>query len=165
MNLSEKRIGLALMAFSILLFVILVGIKLDADKQANYLCDNFHAIQSEVGACPAHTSNIGWLLLVAFAVDVAIFLSGFYFAFVLKQQVNGESVVRAKKNFDTGELNEEENAVYTIVLDKGGSVFQGDLIRESGFSKVKVSRILDRLEAAGGIERKRRGMANLIVQK
>ncbi len=157
MNFNEKRIGFALMGFSILLFVLLVGIKLDTDKQAAYLCDNFHAVQDQFGVCPAHTSNIAWLLLIAFVVDVVIFLAGFYFAFILKQQpINGEKLIQAKENFNSSELNSEEKTVYAILLNKGGSVFQGDLIRESGFSKVKVSRILDRLEAAGAIERKRR---------
>ncbi|RLE76927.1 MAG: transcriptional regulator, partial [Thermoprotei archaeon] len=33
----------------------------------------------------------------------------------------------------------------------------------TGFSKAKVSRILDKLEAMGLVERKRRGMSNIVL--
>ena len=44
-------------------------------------------------------------------------------------------------------------------------MFQADLIDKSGLGKVKISRILDRLEGKGLIERKRRGMNNIVVFK
>ena len=44
-------------------------------------------------------------------------------------------------------------------------MFQADLIEKLNLGKVKVSRILDRLENKNLIERKRRGMNNLIVLK
>jgi len=66
---------------------------------------------------------------------------------------------------DLSSLDSEEKRAYDIIKDKGGSVFQSDIIRETGFTKVKVSRILDKLENRGVLERKRRGMANIIVLK
>jgi len=62
------------------------------------------------------------------------------------------------------ELDEEEQAVFNLVQDSQGSVFQSDLVRKTEFSKVKITRILDRLETKGLIERRRRGMTNLIVR-
>ena len=44
-----------------------------------------------------------------------------------------------------------------------GTIFQSDLVEKSDFSKVKVSRILDKLEGRQLIERKRRGMTNVVV--
>ena len=46
-----------------------------------------------------------------------------------------------------------------------GSAYQSDLIKATGYSKVKVTRILDKMESKGIVERKRRGMANIIVMK
>ena len=46
-----------------------------------------------------------------------------------------------------------------------GSVYQSDIMKKTGFSKVKVSRVLDKLEQKGLLERKRRGMTNLVVAK
>ena len=44
-------------------------------------------------------------------------------------------------------------------------MFQSDLVEKSEFPKAKVSRILDKMEARGLLERKRRGMANAVVLK
>ena len=56
-----------------------------------------------------------------------------------------------------------ERAVLEILGSSGGSIFQSDLVERSGFSKGKVSLILDRLEARGVIRRERSGMTNLIT--
>ena len=44
-------------------------------------------------------------------------------------------------------------------------MFQSSLVNETKLSKVKVTRILDRLEGKSLIERKRRGMSNVIILK
>ena len=61
-------------------------------------------------------------------------------------------------------LNAEEKQLYNILI-KEESMFQADLVDKSGFGKVKVSRILDSLEAKNLLERKRRGMNNIIILK
>ena len=55
--------------------------------------------------------------------------------------------------------------IYDILVKADGSAFQSDLIKETGFSKVKVSRILDKLETKKILERRRRGLANIVVLK
>jgi uncharacterized membrane protein len=52
-----------------------------------------------------------------------------------------------------------------IILRENGSVYQSDIVRETKQSKVKITRILDQLEGKGLIERKRRGMTNIVVLK
>lgn len=59
-------------------------------------------------------------------------------------------------------LNKEERTVYGILI-KEKSMFQADLVDKSGFSKVKITRILDKLENKSLIDRKRRGMNNLVI--
>ena len=44
-------------------------------------------------------------------------------------------------------------------------MFQADLVDKCGFGKVKVTRILDGLENKGLVERKRRGMSNIVILK
>ena len=61
-------------------------------------------------------------------------------------------------------LNKEEKAIYSILI-KEKNMFQADLVDKSGFGKVKVTRILDRLESKNLIERKRRGMNNIVALK
>jgi uncharacterized membrane protein len=172
MEINQKKLGLVLIVFSLILLAVLIGVKLDADKQSRFLCDNFHNIQSTVGTCPAHTSNTSWLLILGLGVDVAIFLAGVYLTMTASKVTQGKEKNKEKRisskpisSFNPSELDEDEKHIYSLVVSKGGSSFQGDLVRKSGFSKVKISRILDRLEARNAIERHRRGMANLIVKK
>ena len=61
-------------------------------------------------------------------------------------------------------LNEEEKVIYNLLIKEKG-MFQADLVDKSEFGKVKVTRILDRLDNKKLIERKRRGMNNIIVLK
>lgn len=62
-------------------------------------------------------------------------------------------------------LKTEEKRLYELTSGSGGAIFQADLVEKSGFSKVKVSRILDKLEGRGLIERRRRGMTNMVIVK
>ena len=62
-------------------------------------------------------------------------------------------------------IDPDEKVIVKIVIDEGGTMFQSQLVEKSGFSKSKVSLILDRLEARRILERKRRGMTNVIVLK
>jgi len=55
--------------------------------------------------------------------------------------------------------------VYQLVVKEGGAMFQGELVDRSGFSKTKVSLILDRLEARQLLLRKRYGMSNMVQLK
>lgn len=60
-------------------------------------------------------------------------------------------------------LDDDERRLYDIVLERQGDVAQGDLVALSGFSKAKVSRVIDRLEAKGLVVRVRRGMGNRVL--
>ena len=59
-------------------------------------------------------------------------------------------------------LKAEERKIVNLLLEKK-AMFQADLVDVSGINKVKVSRILDKLEGYGVIERKRRGMQNIVI--
>lgn len=59
-------------------------------------------------------------------------------------------------------LTSEERGILEL-LSKSGPAFQATLIEQSGFGKAKMTRVLDRLENRGFVERKRRGMTNIVV--
>ncbi len=63
------------------------------------------------------------------------------------------------------ELAIDEKLVLEKIIANKGSIYQSDLLSKTGFTKVKISRILDKLEFKELIERKRRGMTNIIVLK
>lgn len=60
-------------------------------------------------------------------------------------------------------LANNERTVYETVLDADGEVAQSDIVERTDLSKATVSRTLDRLEAKDLVERKRRGVGNVVV--
>lgn len=83
-----------------------------------------------------------------------------------KPQIKGsDSEKKFKWSENIKTLTGDEKLVYETVAASDGVIFQSELVEKSGFPKAKVSRMLDRLEASGLVERKRRGMSNAIVLK
>lgn len=64
-----------------------------------------------------------------------------------------------------GKLNSDERLVFERIIESGGTIFQTELINKTKLTKVKITRILDKLEGMNLIERKRRGMGNAVFLK
>lgn len=62
-------------------------------------------------------------------------------------------------------LKEDEQKIFRAVLEADGIIAQSELSDLTGVSKSNVSRALDLLESRGYVERRRRGMGNVIVLK
>lgn len=163
MELQENRTLLGIIAFLLILFAVSVFFynRTLNDLAANSCTD----IAGE--ACPhakvVETQNviIAVLLLVIAAMVAWIFLQ-------MRRKPATEPITKekpAQKKTDVSALDSDEKKIIEILQEKGGSAFQSDVIKGLGYSKVKVSRMLDRLEQKGVLERKRRGMANLVVLK
>ena len=84
----------------------------------------------------------------------------------ISRRLSSEGVDVAKKMehiLDT--LEGEEREVYRLVTEADGSIMQSDIVNNTSLTKVKVTRLLDKLEGKGLVERRRRGMGNLVVLK
>ncbi len=62
-------------------------------------------------------------------------------------------------------LDEGEKRVYLLLIDSGGSLLQKDLVGLDDFSRATISRIIDKLEKKGIIEKIRHGSTNKIILK
>ncbi len=165
---NEKLLGYLLMAFSVILFIVLGFIKTQFDLESALLCQKFHENKLDLSQCPVHQADstwnkISWVILVGFGIGILIFGVGAYLEFFYK--IGSKELKREFKQIDLSKLDDEEKKIYEILQGKNGSAYQSDLIKETGFSKVKVTRILDKMETADIIDRKRRGMTNIIVLK
>ena len=104
-------------------------------------------------------------------IGLSSFVLGSSLVYLLQVDKNNESQTKislVKEKWDKllGELSDsDEKVIVRIVIDDGGTIFQSQLVEKSGFSKSKVSLILDKLEARRILERKRRGMTNVVVLK
>ena len=69
---------------------------------------------------------------------------------------------KIQREVDLSSFRPEEKKIYNLVKGNG-AIFQADLIEKTGFSKARMTRIIDKLEGSGLVERKRRGMTNVVV--
>jgi len=110
---------------------------------------------------------------ISVSLMILVLLIGLYLIFFGQERVEIIKKIRekiktgGKKNYDKAikTMTSEEKRLFNLILDSQGAIFQSELVEKSGFDKVKVSRILDRLEGQQLIERKRRGMTNIVVLK
>ena len=97
-----------------------------------------------------------------------IVLIGLFFVFAKEEtkiitKTKKVEVETKRKSIDYSKLDNEEKVIAKSLENADGTMFQSDLVEKSGFDKVKVTRILDRLEGKQLIERKRRGMTNIVI--
>ena len=78
--------------------------------------------------------------------------------------VKTKTIKEKKKKVDKSKLDKDEKKVIDI-LEKENAIFQRTLMERLEIGKVGMTRLLDKLEAKQIIERKRRGMNNLVVLK
>lgn len=162
-NLNHKSIGSLLIAFALILLFILVVVKINTDKEGAFLCKLVEESPTlTMDECPAHEKNSSWLLLVAFAISFLVLGTGVYLAFI---SIEKEQQIQSTMTIEAGTLPEEEAKLYDLLRLNQGSMYQSDIIKQTELSKVKISRILDRMEGKGIIDRKRRGMTNIVILK
>jgi DNA-binding transcriptional ArsR family regulator len=83
----------------------------------------------------------------------------------IKQQIEPKKITKENYQKIMSELSKDEKLVFEKILEAEGTIFQSDLVEQSKLAKVKVTRLLDKLEGKGLIERKRRGMTNIVILK
>ena len=84
---------------------------------------------------------------------------------IVKEQIKPKKIDKGHFKNILESLEGDDRMVLESVIESQGTIFQSDLVSKLGLSKVKVTRILDRLEGRGLIERKRRGMTNVVILK
>jgi len=84
---------------------------------------------------------------------------------VVKEQVKSKKLDKEHYRKVLEKLDSDERKVMEKILSNDGSIFQSQLVDDLDYTKVKITRILDRLEGKALIERKRRGMTNMIILK
>jgi uncharacterized membrane protein len=75
---------------------------------------------------------------------------------------NNEDWTPEMRNLALRLLQGDERRMLRQIFDAGGQILQKDLVYRAGFSKVKVTRLLDKLERKGLIIRERHGSTNLV---
>ncbi len=114
-------------------------------------------------------STISIQTWISLAITALVLLIGLFLVFSKEQEkivlkrIQAKEAKRKPINYQV--LDKEEKTIVKALEAAQGTLFQSDIVEKVGFDKVKVTRILDRLEGKQLIERKRRGMTNVVILK
>ena len=73
------------------------------------------------------------------------------------------TIKEKKKSIDLSKLDAREKELVKLLQEENGAIFQAELMEKLDIGKVGMTRLLDKLESKDIIERKRRGMNNIVV--
>ena len=165
MAFVSRKVGVALVALALIILTLLTFIKMDLDVRDAYLCQAFHSTPGlDPTQCPVHKSHTSWYFVFAYIASALILVAGGV-GILAPTSILSAADSKPETKVDIHKLSEEEQKVYTLLTEKEGSMYQSDLTKETGFSKVQTTRILDKMEAQKILERKRRGMTNIVILK
>ncbi len=163
--MKNKDIGFLILGIAISIVVIIIIFNQGLTSIVNESC-------SHGPECGMY-KTIKTQTYFSLAIAGIVLLIGLFFIFskenekIIIRRIKPEANLEPKKfNKQSLEnLNEDEKKIVNILLENKGSIFQSELIEKTGLNKVKITRILDSLEVQNLIERKRRGMTNIVVLK
>ena len=159
--MKNKHAGFLVIGITLVFFFVVMSFNYALKQIVDTTCT--HGV-----ACPMH-ATVFTQEVISYGLMGLLVLVGLFMIFFMKDetivQEMKKEVSEEDKQKKLDNLDDEERGLMNIVLREEGSVFQSSIVKETKLSKVKVTRILDRLEGKGLIERKRRGMSNVVLLK
>lgn len=173
--MKNKHVGVLVIGITIVFFLIVMSFNSALETIVNTTC-------THGTSCPMQVT-LKTQKIISYSLMGLVAAAGIFITFFLKDEnkkvmteVIDEPSNTGNNNSNNGlteeqkqqklqNLDDDEVPIMNIILREQGSVYQSDIIKETKLTKVKVTRILDKLEGRGLIERKRRGMTNIIILK
>ncbi len=159
--MENRNVGWFLLAVSILIMVFTFFYSNALDDAVRTSCFLQHG---DVESCEMFDSVTKQTYFALAIAGVLLVVSLFLVFSKPNEKVIVKKIKEKKiqKNVDLSGFRREEKEVYNLIKENG-AIFQADLIEKTGFSKARMTRIIDKLEGHGLVERKRRGMTNVVV--
>ena len=161
--MENKNVGWLILGISILIILLIFLFNDTLMQSVKNSCFIQHG---DVQSCEMFDSVNYQTYLALGIVGILIIVS----LFLIFSKPNEKLVIKKVKEkkierkVDLSSFRPEEKMVYNLVKENG-AIFQADLIEKTEFSKARMTRIIDKLEGHGIVERKRRGMTNVVVLK
>ena len=158
--MDNKNIGWLIVGISIFIFAI-IGI-------FNYGVANIIGATCSHGPTCGMYDTLNMQTWISLAIAFIVLILGIFFIFAkTPEKIVTKTITKSapKKKISLEGLDKQEKEVITLVQAEGGAIFQASLMEKLGTGKVGITRLLDKLEAKQLIERKRRGMNNIVVLK
>lgn len=156
--MENKNVGYLLLGVAVVLVAIIFIFKGALEQIVAEGC-------TQGPSCPMF-GTITQQTYLALGIVAIIMIVGFVLIFSKpKEKIIVKKILEKKKKIDLSGLDSKEREVIDILEKENGTVFQATLMEKLNIGKVGITRLLDKLEAKQIIERKRRGMNNVVVLK
>ncbi len=167
--MKNRAVGILILTIAILVGFIIFSFNQALSTIVNTAC-------SHGFSCPMW-GTIEFQTNVSIGIMIFIIVIGLYLIFfgkeekivtkvkTIKQKIEPKKIIKESYQKIMKNLNKDEKFVLEKIIESEGTIFQSELVEKTKFTKVKISRILDRLEGKGLIEKRRRGMANIVILK
>jgi len=156
--MKNRNVGFLIVGISVVIVAIVLlfnsGLKDIVDESCDHgaTCTMYDTIRMQTG--------------LSLIIAGLVFLIGMFFILSKEEERIVIKKVKervVKKKIDLSGLDREEKKVVGILRRENGAFFQKSVMEELDCGKVKMTRLVDKLEAKGLVERKRRGMNNILV--
>lgn len=160
--MENKNVGYLVLGIAAILVVIIFLYQNALKEIVAVGCDMGHGLE-----CPMYQTINQQTYLALAIVGVLIVIAGFL---ILTKQPERLVIRKVKEKTKSKKLNlegldKDEKQIIKLLQEENGGMFQATLKEKLDTGKVKLTRLLDKLEAKQLIERKRRGMNNIVVLK
>ena len=159
--MKNKNVGFLIMGIAVVIGIIILIFNMGLKKIVEQTCVH--------GPSCTMYDTIKTQTYLSLAIAGIILIIGLFFIFskesekiIIKTQTK---TVKEKRKINLENLDEEEKKIVKMLEEENGAIFQRTLMEKLGMGKVGMTRILDKLEGKQVIERKRRGMNNIVVLK
>lgn len=157
--MKNKSVGWLIIGLSVVIGFIVLLFNLGLKKIVGQTCSH--------GPTCTMYDTISVQTWISVGIAALILVIGLFLVFskesekiIVKTKIKQEK----KKPLDLSGLDSKEKEVIKLI-EKENAIFQRTLMEKLNIGKVGITRLLDKLEAKQLIERKRRGMNNIIVLK
>ena len=161
--MENKNVGWLLLAVSILTVIFTFFYSSVLDEAVRTSCFLQHG---DVQSCEMFDSVTKQTYFSLSIAGLVVIVSLFLLFSKQKEKLIVKKIKEKQiaKKVDLSSYRPEEKQVYDLIKENN-AIFQADLIEKTGFSKARMTRIVDKLEGHNLVERKRRGLTNVVVLK
>jgi len=158
--MKNRNVGFLIVGLSLIIGIVIIIFNTGITNIVSSSC-------SHGPSCSMYAS-IETLTYISLAIAGLVLVIGLFFIFSKESETIVIKKVKekiARKKINLNGLEKDEKQVINILQSENGVIFQSTLMEKLGIGKVGITRLLDKLEAKQLIERKRRGMNNIVVLK
>jgi len=158
--MKNKNVGVLIIGIAIIIGIIILIFNTGMRNITNQTCTH--------GPTCTMYQTITTQTYISLAIAGLVLVIGLFLIFSKESEriiIKKVKQKQRKKKLNLEGLDKDEKEVIKLLQEENNAMFQKTLMEKLEIGKVGMTRLLDKLEAKQFIERKRRGMNNIVVLK